>query len=164
MDFQFTVSAGREIEFHNRVNDSDPTNAILRAMVLAAAGIETDDVLRAKTTFADILSGTTNEATNTGYSRQSFTDANVAAPTIDHTARTITAIIPTIITFSGISAGDSWAKLILGYDADSTGGTDADIIPVTAHDLLYQGSYVEPNGDDILVDLTAGYVRARIRT
>lgn len=163
MDFQFTVSAGREIEFHNRVNDNDPTNAILRAMVLAAATIESDDLMRARTTFADILTGS-DEVTNGGYARQSFTDANVGAPTVDHTARTITAVIPTIITFANIVAGDSWAKLILGYDSDSTAGTDANIIPVTAHDLLYQGSFVVPNGDDVLVDLTAGYVRARIRT
>lgn len=163
MDFSFNVALGREVEFWNRVNDNDPTNAILRCMVLAAAGLETDVVLRAKTTFADILSGTTNEATNTGYSRVSFTDADIAAYTVDHAARSITLALPSIITQSP-AAGDSWAKFIIGYDSDSTGGTDSGIIPITAHDLLYQESVIVPDGSPVNIDLTAGFVVARART
>lgn len=163
MDFQFNVSLGREVEFYNRVNNSDPTNAVLTWMVLASDAIEEDADLRERTTFADILSGSSDEVTNVGYARDSYDDADLAAYAVDNDAREIRLSIP-VVTFPSIAAGDTWAKFILGYDSDSTGGTDSGIIPVTAHDMLYQGSYVVPNGDDILWDLSAGFVVARART
>jgi hypothetical protein len=163
-DFIFTVSLGREMEFWNRVNNSDPTNAIFRVMVLAYAGLESDTVLRAKTTFTDLVSGTTNEVTNTDYARITLDDTAIAAYVTDQTAKTITASLSALLAWTaggGPDAGDSWAKLVVGYDSDSTGGTDADIIPVTAHDLLFQGSVLVPNGSSISVDLTNGMMYAR---
>lgn len=163
-DFVFTVSLGREMEFWNRVNNSDPTNAVFRAMVLASTGLEADSVLRAKTTFADLVSGTTNEVTNTDYTRITLDDTAIGAYVIDQTAKTITASLTSLLSWTtngGPDAGDSWAKLVIGYDSDSTGGTDADIIPVTAHDLLFQGSVLVPNGSAINIDLTGGMMYAR---
>ena len=59
--------------------------------------------------------------------------------------------------FTTIAAGDSWRKLLLCYDNDSTGGSDANIIPVTAYDLLINNAAVVPNGNDINVDFSLGY-------
>lgn len=129
-------------------------------MILASSGLEETETLRDKDTFADVVSGTTNEVTNTGYARKTLTDSSLASYTVDDITDTITLVIP-VQTFSTISAGDSWAMAVLGYDSDTTGGTDANIVPITAHVLKLNNAYLVPNGGDILVDLSDGFVRAR---
>lgn len=159
-DFSFNVCLGREVELYNRVDSNDPANSALIMMILAGTGLETDAVLKDKDDFAALVSGTTNEVTNTGYARKTLTDANLAAYTVDDTNDRIVLVIP-VQTFSTISAGDSWSKAVIGYDSDTTSGTDASIIPITAHDLRISGAVVAPNGSNIIVDLSAGFVMAR---
>lgn len=157
-DFAFNVSLGREVEFYNRVNDNDPTNAAFIFVVLAESGLETDAVLKDKETLAAVVSGTTNEATNSV--RKTITDSDIAAYTIDHTANSITLALPAQ-TYTTPAAGDSWRKVVVCYDPDTTGGTDANIVPVTAHDLLINGAaIVPPGGVNIVIDLSAGFVLA----
>jgi hypothetical protein len=160
VDFQFNVSLGREVELYNRVDSNDPANSALIMMVLAASGLEDSEVLRDKTDFANLVSGTTNEVTNTGYARKTLTDTNLSAYSVDHTANSILLSIP-VQTFASISAGDAWAMAVLGFDSDTTAGTDANIIPITGHVLKINNAYVVPNSGDIVVDLSAGFVRAR---
>jgi hypothetical protein len=157
MHFQFNVSLGREVEFYKRVRDNDPAPSALVGMVLAASGLESDEVLRDKDDFAAIVAGTTNEVTNTNYARKVLTDANLAAYTIDDTADSVTLAIP-VQTFATILTGDTWAKFVLGYDADTAAGTDANIIPITAYDLILNGAYLVPNGDSLIIDLSSGFI------
>lgn len=157
-DFQFNVSLGREVEFYNRVNDSDPTNAVFVMVVLAEAGLETDAVLKDKDTLADVLSGTTNEATNSV--RKTITDADIGPYTVDDNANSITIALPAQ-TYTTPASGDSWRKVLVCYDSDSTGGTDANIVPVSAHDLLINGVAVAPPGGvNVVIDLSAGFAVA----
>lgn len=157
-DFQFNVSLGREVEFYNRVNDSDPTNAVFVMVVLAEAGLETDAVLKDKDTLAAVVSGSTNEATNSV--RKTITDADIAPYTVDDDTNSITIALPSQ-TYTTPAAGDSWRKVIVCYDSDSTGGTDSNIIPVTAHDLLINGvAIVPPGGVNVVIDLSAGFAVA----
>ena len=159
-DFSFNVCLGREVELYNRVDSNDPANSALIMMILAGTGLESDAVLKDKDDFAAIVSGTTNEVTNGSYARKTLTDANLAAYTVDDTNDRIVLVIP-VQTFSTIAAGDSWSKAIIGYDSDTTGGTDANILPITAHDLRIDGAVVAPNGSNIIIDLSAGFVMAR---
>lgn len=158
-DFTFNVALGREIELHNRVNDNDPANSALILVVLRAAALEADGILKDYDTLSAILAGASDEATNTGYARKTLTDADLVAPTVDDTRDRILVTIP-IQTYATISAGDAWSKLLLCYDSDTTGGTDANIVPVTAHDLRYSNAAIIPNGGNIIVDLSAGYAQA----
>lgn len=160
VSFQFNVSLGREVELYNRVDSNDPTNSAFIMAVLASSGLEDSEVLRDKDTFADVVSGTTNWVTNTGYSRKTITDADLSVYVVDDTTDSITLTIP-VQTFSTISSGDSWAMAVLGYDPDTTAGTDSTIIPVTGHILKLNNAYIVPNGGDILIDLSDGFVRAR---
>lgn len=155
--FEFNAALGREVEFYKRVNDNDPANSAFILMLLALAGLEGDEVLRDMDTFAAIVAGTTNEATNTGYARKTLTDADLAAYTVDDTADSVTLAIPSQ-TFGPLTAGDTIAKAVLGFDADTTAGTDADIIPMFAYDTIIGGSHFVPAGDSLLFDLSAGYV------
>jgi hypothetical protein len=157
MAFQFNISLGREVEFYNRVDSNDPANSALIMMILAASGIESVETLRDKDSFAAIVSGTTNEVTNAGYARKTLTDASLSAYSVDDTTDSVTLAIAAQ-TFATISAGDTWAFAVLGYDPDTTGGTDSDIIPITAHELIENGAYLIPAGDNLIVDLSAGFI------
>lgn len=159
MNFNFDIANGRETEFHERVNNSDPTNAVLTLVVLAHAGIEADAVLRTYATLALLLAGASNEVTNTGYARIELDDGDIGAASVNTTTHQTTLSFSNQ-TFSTISAGDSWSKLLVCYDPDSTGGTDAAVIPVAAYDLRIQNAPIVPNGNDIIVAAPYGYIVA----
>lgn len=159
-DFTFNVSLGREVELYNRVNSNDPANSALIMVVLALSGLEDDAVLKDYDTLSALLAASNNEVTNTNYARKTLTDADLAPYTVDDTNDRIIISIP-VQTFSSIAAGDTWSKALLCYDSDTTGGTDANIEPVTAHDIRISGSPVAPNGSNIVIDLSAGFCMAR---
>ena len=158
-DFTFNVSLGRGVELYNRVDGNDPVNSAFILVVLANAGLETDAVLKDKDDLAAVLAGTTNEVTNAGYARKTLTDADLAPYTVDDTTDSITLDFADPV-FAAISAGDAWRKILVCYDSDTTGGTDANIVPVTAHDLLISGAAVVPNGSNITWSLPTGFLIA----
>ena len=157
--FVFNQSLGREVELYNRVQTNDPTNSALIMLVLASAGLEADSTLKTAATVSALLAGSTNEVTNTGYGRKTLTDAVLSAFTVDNTNNQILLTLP-LQTFTTISAGDLWSKVVVAYDNDTTSGTDANIVPVTAADLRIGGSVISPNGSNIVIDFTAGFVYA----
>lgn len=155
-NFVFNVAKGRVAELYNRVDSNDPTNSALVVVVLATSGLESDATLIDSTDLADVLGGATNEVTNTGYARKVLTDSDLAAMAADHTNDRMTLVIPDQ-TWTGVAAGDGWSKLLICYDSDTTGGSDSNIVPLTAHDFV-----VTPDGSDITaqVDDTNGFFRA----
>lgn len=154
--FVFNIARGRAHELHARVDGNDPANSALILVVLAESGLESDDVLRDKDDLAAVVSGTTNEVTNGSYARKTLTDADISAATVDDTNNLVRLTFSTQ-TFATIAAGDAWRKLLVCYDADTTAGTDANIIPVSAHDLLISGAAIIPSGANIVVSLPNGY-------
>lgn len=156
-DFTFNVSLGREVEFYNRVDSNDPANSAFILLVLQATGLEADSVLKDYATVAAILASTNDEPTNTGYVRKTLTDAELAAYSVDNSQDRVQLPFPTQ-TWTSVAAGTSWSKLILAYDSDTTAGTDTNLIPVTAHDLRYNGLAVVPNGTNIVVAGSNGFV------
>lgn len=154
-NFVFNIAKGRVAEFYHRVDSSDPTNAVLVIVVLATSGLEADSVLIDKDDLAAVVSGTTNEVTNSGYARKVLSDADVAALAADDTNDRMDVDIADQ-TWTGVAAGDGWSKLLVCYDPDSTGGADSAIIPLTAHDFV-----VTPDGSDIVAQIAAtGFFRA----
>lgn len=154
-NFVYNRGKGRGTEWAERINANDPANSAFIIMVLATSGIETDAVLKDKDDFAAIVSGTTNEVTNAGYSRKTLTDASSITVTYDDTNDRVDVDIPDQ-TFAAIAAGDGWNDIVIGYDSDTTSGTDANILPLTQHDFV-----VTPDGSDITAQIaTAGFYRA----
>jgi hypothetical protein len=124
-------------------------------MVLSQTGIETDAVLKDKDTFADVLSGTTDEVTNTGYARKILTEANIVAFAPDDVNDRVDLTIPNQ-TWTAVAAGSNWSDIVIGYDNDTTTGTDANIIPLTQHDFV-----LTPDGSDITAQVSSsGFYRA----
>lgn len=150
----FNRGAGRVAEWAERVNANDPTNAILVVEVLATSGIESDATLRDKDSFSDLVSGATNEVTNSGYARKTLDQTAGITITYDDTNDRVDVDIADQ-TWTAVAAGDGWNDVVIGYDSDSTGGTDANILPGTIHDFV-----LTPDGSDITAQV-AVFFRAQ---
>ena len=159
-DVQSNISLGREVELYNRVDSSDPTNAAFIMLILASAGIVSDSALKEYDTVADLLAGASAEVANSGYSRKTITDAGISAYVVDDTNDRIVLTLP-LQTFATIGVGDVWRKICVAYDPDTTGGTDATLVPISYHDCFDDnGDPISPNGLDIDVDLSSGWIIA----
>jgi hypothetical protein len=157
-NYSFNIALGRESEFHWRVDNNDPANSALILVVLSATGLEADATLRDYDDLAALLAGSSNEVTNAGYARITVTDAGLSPFTVDDTNNQIVLPLANQTT-AAISAGNSWSKLLICYDNDTTGGTDANIIPVKAFDIRdpTTGSPIAPSGGTITHSFPNGY-------
>ena len=156
-DLVFNIAKGRVAELYNRVDLNDPAASALLILLLASTGIETDAVLRDKTTVSDLVSGTTNEATNTGYARKTLTDADIVAFAPDQANDRVDLDIPDQ-TWTGVANDGTGAigDFVVTYDSDTGAGTDANVVPLTLHDFV-----VTPDGSDITAQIAAaGFYRA----
>ena len=146
----FNRGKGRGVEWAERVNANDPTNAVLVVAVLATSGIEADATLIDLDSFSALVAGTTNEVTNSGYARKVLDQAGGITVTYDDTNDRVDVFFPDQ-TWTAVAAGDGWNDVVVGYDSDSTAGTDANILPHTLHDFV-----VTPDGSDITLDVPTG--------
>lgn len=155
-DGVFNIAKGRVVELVNRVDSNDPANSALVVIALKASGIESDATLQDYDTVAGILAAANDEATNAGYARIVLTDSDLATPAPDDTNNRFDIDIPDPVWAAVAEAGGAWAKLIVVYDGDTTGGTDANLIPLTHHDFA-----ITPDGSKITAEVAvAGFFRA----
>lgn len=111
--------------------------------------------MRDKTDVSALVSGTTDEVTNTGYARKTIDDTGIAYPGPDQANDRMDLPLSNQ-TWTAVAAGSGWSKLVVAYDNDTTAGTDANIVPLTAHDFV-----VTPDGSDITAQIAAaGFYRA----
>jgi hypothetical protein len=153
-NFVFNIAKGRVAEFYNRVDSNDPANSALVIVAIDANG-DTDATMKDRDDLTALLGGTANEVTNGGYARKVLTDADLSALTVDDTGDVMNCDIPDQ-TWTAVLAGTAWTDLVICYDGDTTGGTDANIIPLTCHDFA-----ITPDGSDILAQIAAlGFFQA----
>lgn len=125
------------------------TNDALIVVPIESSGIEADSTLKDYDTLSALLAGTTNEQTTLGRK----TAASVTA-TVDDTNDRLDVDMADLVWTAG--TGNAVGALIVCYDPDTTGGTDADLIPLTKHDFA-----VTPDGSDITAQIaTTGFYRA----
>ena len=150
----FNIALGRVAELYNRVDLSDPTNAVL--VVIAWVTSAADSVIKDLDTVAAIeAAANTSEASNSGYARKVLTDSDLVAFVPDDANDRVDLDIPDQ-TWTSVVAGDIWTDIAICYDADSTGGADSAIVPMTWHDFA-----VTPNGGDVTAQIAAaGFYRA----
>jgi len=124
-------------------------NDALIIVPLESAGLVSDATMTDYDTLSDILAGATNEQTTIGRK----TAASVTV-TVDDTNDRVD-IDMADVTWTA-ATGNALGALVICYDPDTTGGTDADLIPMTKHDFV-----VTPNGGDITGQVaTTGFARA----
>lgn len=139
----FNIAKGRFVELYNRVKSNDPANSAFILVPIETAGLETDAVLIDKDDLAAVLVGTTNEQTTMG--RKTLTDTDLAAfPAPDDANDRYDVSLPTTTWVA--AAGNAISKILVCYDSDTTGGTDANIVPLTMFDFAQT-----PSGADIQI-------------
>ncbi|MFC7582447.1 hypothetical protein ACFQYP_00555 [Nonomuraea antimicrobica] len=156
-DFTFNIALGRVVELHNRVRANDPAGSALLVVALVASGIEGDAVLKDKDTLADVVAGTTNEVpTGNGYTRKVLQAADLVAAVPDDINDRSDVDIPDQAWPQVLAATGAWAKLLICY-RPSEAATDAQIVPLTAHDFA-----ITPDGTDVVAQIaSAGFYRAQ---
>ena len=157
-DFVFNIVKGRVVEYANRVNTNDPTNAVfawsLWNMTQSdAVNIDLDTIaaVEASGSNAELTSGT-----NANYVRKTLDQTGGITITVDDTNDRTDVDCPDQ-TWTALGAGTAITDAVCHYDSDSTGGTDSNNIPMTQHDFA-----VTPDGSDVTaVIATAGFFRAQ---
>lgn len=155
-DFVFNIGKGRIAEYINRINANDPTNSELIVVALKATGLEADTVLKDYVDLSTLLAAANDEATNTNYARKHLDNTASITNTVSQANDWVDCDFPDQTWSAVAAAGGAWGKILICYDADSTGGTDTNVIPLTGHDFA-----VTPDGTDILLQVAAaGFYRA----
>ena len=133
--FNFSRGSMKQL-FENVINNS-PTNSAIVVVLLKTA--EADDVLNNYSDLATLLAAAGNtEADFTNYVRKLLIDTDLAGSiTIDNTNNLMTIDIGTIQwSLAGGTTDNDLVKALFCYDADTTGGTDSDIIPLLHFDFV----------------------------
>ena len=136
----FNIARGRVNAYVDRVVANDPANSALVVVLLKTA--EADATLIDYATLSALLTaggGTVNvEANFTNYTRKILTNTELSAPTVDNTTNEQYSTIPILVyANAGGATNNSVVKMVICYDADTTAGTDANLIPLTVHDTVF---------------------------
>lgn len=121
------------------------TNDALIAVPVEASGLEADSVLIDYDDLAAMLAAANNEQT----SNMTRKTLSAVTSTVDDTANK-RVVDADNITFTG-ATGNGVGKLFVGYDPDTTGGTDSSIVPMYYYDFV-----ATPAGGDITFAFNAG--------
>lgn len=119
------------------------------AVLLKSTNLEDDDTLVDHNTLSSVLAGTSDECDFTNYSRQTLSSVSAV---VDDSSNALDIDCDDIQwSTAGGASNNTIGKLLVCYDTDTTGGTDADIIPLSAH------SYDETtSGTTLLITIPAG--------
>lgn len=137
-DFVFNIAKGKVAQLATLPNANDA----LIVIPIEATGVESDATLRDYDTVSALLAAATNEQTTMG--RKTITSVTV---TVDDTNDRVDVDIADQ-TWTA-ATGNAISDLLIAYDPDTTGGTDADLIPLTFHDFPET-----PTGSDIVATIT----------
>lgn len=152
-DFVFGQACGKAAEWAARVNADDPANSVFIIELINTSA--TDATLRDLDTFALIESdGNTAEltsGTNANYVRKSLNQGSGITITIDD-SNNRTDVDCADQTWTALGAGTAITDVVTGYDSDSTGGTDANVVPMTQHDFG-----ITPDGSDVTATIAVFY-------
>lgn len=130
-------------------------NDALIVVLLKASGLEADDTLNNYATLSTLLAASNDECDFTNYARKTLASVTI---TEDDTANH-TDLDAADFTYSsaGGATNNTVGKAIICYDPDTTGGTDADLVPVAYYDC----SFTTDGSDVTLQVATAGFARAQ---
>lgn len=154
-DFIFNIAKGKLVEYAARVNANDPANSALIVCLFNTSA--TDAVLKDLDTLALIeANASTAELTsgsNANYVRKVLTDASGITITVDDTTNDAVDVDIADQVWTALGAGTAVTDILIAYDSDTTGGTDANIVPISWHDFA-----VTPDGTDVTAQIAAAGV------
>jgi len=145
-DFVFNIAKGK-VAYYATL---PATNDALIVIPLEATGLEADATLRDYDDVATLIAGTTNEQTTMG--RKTVTAGVTVTP--DDVNERQDVDMPDLVWTA--ATGNAVGALLIAYDADTTTGTDANLIPLVKLDCA-----LTPDGSDFTAQLNAaGFFRA----
>ncbi|MFF0512429.1 hypothetical protein [Streptomyces sp. NPDC004250] len=118
------------------------TNDALIMVPLEASGLVDDATMRDYDTLAAVLAGASNEQTT--MTRKTL---GTVTATVDD-ANDRVNMDAADVTWTA-AAGAAIGAVLICYDPDTTGGTDADLIPLTKHDVS-----MTPDGSDFTLTIS----------
>lgn len=125
-DVVFNIAKGR-IAYYASL---PAANDALILVPIETTGLVSDATMIDYDTLADALAGASNEQTTVG--RKTLASVTVTVndtnDRVDLDAADVTYTAP---------AGNAVSAMLICYDPDTTGGTDADIVPLTKHDFTW---------------------------
>lgn len=127
-DGKFNIALGR-IGYY--ATQAGVGNAAFIVVLLKVT--EADDTLNNYDDLGTLLAAAGNtECDFTNYARKTIT---VVTADLDDTANTLDEAIGDLVyTAAGGATNNSIVKILVCYDADTTAGTDSNIVPLTHHD------------------------------
>ena len=156
-DQPFNIAKGRVVEFYNRVESNDPANSAFIIVLLKVS--EADATLIDYDDLSTLLGAAGNtEADFTNYARKVLTDAELdTLPAPDDTNNRYDIDMPDrVYTSAGGASNNNLVKAIICFDSDTTGGTDANIIPCAHYDFV-----ATTDGSNLTLEVNAaGFYRA----
>jgi hypothetical protein len=117
-------------------------NDALIAVPIETSGIVSDATMRDYADLQTLLAGASNEQSTMG--RKTLSSVTV---TVDNTNDRV-ALDSADITWTA-TAGNAISAVVICYDPDTTTGTDADLIPLTKHDVV-----MTPDGTNFSLTVT----------
>jgi len=149
-DFVFNIAKGYVAEFCNRVNTNDPTNSAIIVVPINATA--TDATMKDYDTLSALLGdANVTECTGSNWARKVITTISI---TVDDTTNDRVECDIADQTWTAVAASNDSTDLVFCYDSDTTGGTDANIIPLTCHDFA-----ITTDGSDVTAQI-ADFFRA----
>lgn len=139
----FNVALGK-IKYYGEL---PAANDGLIAVPIETTGIVSDATMRDYADLQTLLAGASNEQTTMG--RKTLSGVTV---TVDNTNDRV-AVDCADITWTA-ATGNAISAIVICYDPDTTTGTDADLVPLTKHDVS-----LTPDGSDISITV-ADFFRA----
>jgi hypothetical protein len=148
-NYVFNIAKGRVVEFFNRVDSNDPANSAI--ILVPCSASDTEANAQDADTLTAALATAINEQTAGGWGRVTLSDTQIAAIAVDDTNNRFPASIPQT-SMGSPTVGNDTTGLLVCYDSDTTGGTDANIIPLVHLDMAVtaDGNEVIINPGDIL--------------
>ncbi len=131
-NYTFNVAKGRPAMLHDSVNDNSPANSALILIPLSTQGSEAE--AQDYNTVAAVLGGVSNEQTAGNWARKTITDTGITASVLNNTDNRRDLSLPEVQwTGPAPTVGNDTTGLLIAYDADTTGGSDSDLIPISSH-------------------------------
>jgi len=155
--YVFNIAKGRAVELYNNVKSNSPANSAFIVVLLKTTGLDAEDTMNNFDDLAAVLAAN-DECDFTNYARKTLTDSDIAAlPAPDDTNNRRDLDLPDLVyTSPGGASNNTVGAVLVCYDADTTGGADSAIVPISLHELSWT---TDGNNTTIAPD-AAGFFRA----
>lgn len=147
MSTSFNISKGKiQWYWEQAAAASGGTGPGFVIVLLRSTGLQSDAILKDYDNLSVLLAAANDEPTFTNYVRKTLQGANVIVTVNDTTDFVNLDLADQTWVDAGGVANDTVSKVLVCYDPALGTGTDADIVPLIAHDIT-----ATTDGNDLII-------------